>query len=136
MEPTQYRRIVMVPLAGLSRRAFVVVSALTAIAPTATAARRRKPAPEAFLAIAVQGVTTLPGVSECSYQAQLQHPASGFTKDMSGTVTGVLVTTSQDETRSRSSQGPALWHATISRARGMMCPRTASPSPCSSDATA
>ena len=89
----------MLPLAGLSRRAFVVAGALAAIAPTATAARRRKPAPEAFLAIAIQGVTIANGAFLWSYQPQVQHAASGFTKDLSGTTTSIAFTASQDQAR-------------------------------------
>ena len=67
----------MLPLTGLSRRAFVVASALAATAPTATAARRRKPNPEAFLASAIQGDTIANGAFLWSYQAQVHHAAPG-----------------------------------------------------------
>src|SRR3712207_5029732 len=90
--------MVMVPLAGLSRRAFVVASALAAIAPSAAAARRRKPAPEALLAIAIQGVRNTTGGFSWGFQARLQHPASGFTKDLDGG-TSTTVTSSQEQAR-------------------------------------
>ena len=87
----------MLPLSALSRRALVAAAtALVAVAPAVDA--KKKP-PQAFLAIAIQGVTIANGAFLWSYQAQVHHPASGFTKDLSGTTSGVAFTASQDQTR-------------------------------------
>src|SRR5215207_6720586 len=89
----------MVPLAGLSRRAFVVASALAATAPTVVAARRRKPAPQAFLAIAVQGVSgDASGLFKWSYQEQVGYLATSFTANMSGATPCIAVTASPEQT--------------------------------------
>jgi ureidoglycolate hydrolase len=98
VEPAPPRRIVMVPFAGLSRRAFVVASALAATVPSVVAARRRKSAPEAFLAIAVQGVTMANGAFVWHYQAQFDHPPSNFSTDVRDTL-GIGFPASQELTR-------------------------------------
>jgi hypothetical protein len=53
------------------------------------------------VAVAIQGVTVHPtaGTFVWGYQAQLRHPASGFVKDLSGTITHVNVDPTQAETR-------------------------------------
>jgi len=74
----------MLPLTGLSRRAFVVASALAATAPTAVAARRRKPNPEAFLASAIQGPPS-PTARSCGAtrrRSTTRPPAGAFAGDL------------------------------------------------------
>ena len=97
---------------------------------------RRKPAPEAFVAIAIQGVTIRSGGFVWGYQAQLQHTDSGFTKDLSGTTLFTDFNTSQDRARQVIISGHAPSHGPCSRKQVTMCLWSASPSSCSSATSA
>lgn len=106
----------MPPLAILTRRV-ALAGGLAALAPAAAARKkkRRRPRPEpapeplAYLTIAIQGVSNYAfngdRAFEWNYDAQLQHPASGFTRDLSGTFTRTAVTANLEETRAQISGG-------------------------------
>jgi hypothetical protein len=89
----------MNPLSGLSRRALVAVAALAAVAPDASARKRKQP-PLAFVKMTLTGVSA--GVNGAdrfftwSFSAGLHHPDSGFHKDYAGTTgTGAMQTETQ-----------------------------------------
>ena len=71
--------------------------------------KRRKPEPLAFLTVAIRGVSNFASNGDrgfiWSYDAQLRHPASGFTRDLSGTTTITALTASTEQTRAQITGG-------------------------------
>ena len=97
----------MLRIAAFVPRVVLGASSLAIFAPAAARKKKRPkpkpPEPLAFLTIAIQGVGNAASNGDrlfvWSYDAQLQHPASGFARDLSGTTTFTGVTATSEQTR-------------------------------------